>query len=181
MRSVLPVWRRVKFLCQRLICQRVLALQSHSEWGLFHLANAYAEHGLPEQAIPLWQQVCARGMPRPAALRNLGTTLIRLGRPAEAVVPLELLAGGADASADTHALLGLAYQRAQSPLKAITAYEKALALKPDHQALCLTLGLLLEHVHQDDRALDCYRQITDPSLRSRAVERIAVLASRWRS
>ena len=166
--------KRVKYIVQMLLLQSLYKVTPRSEWVMFHLGNAYAEHGKPASAIPLWTAVCARAEPRPAALRNLGTTLLQLNRPQEAIAPLQRLTTVVE-EADLYALLGTAYRRAKRIKEAITAYEKSLTLHPDNDAIRFTLAVLLEQSKQPERALSHYQQVRDPSLLPRVNGRLRKL------
>lgn len=170
--------RRLKYPFQRLIFGGTLMLRPQTEWALFHLGNAHAASRRPQEAIALWQRAADRPQPRPAALRNLASTLMQQGSAAEAIVPLRRLVDGGHATGETYALLGLAYQRAQQLDEAIRAYARALAANPDNDAVRLSLGVLYERTRQPQRALDSYQAINDPALRARAEERSAGLNKR---
>jgi tetratricopeptide (TPR) repeat protein len=170
--------RQVRYFSRIVFIRGLLILSPNSEWALFHLANAYAGHGAPERAVPLWQKVAASGEPRPAAFRNLAVALINLERPLEALAPLHRLAERDNDPADTYALIGLAYQRAQHYDSALISYERSLALHPRNDALRLTIGLLLERHKKPILALNHYRVISDPNFAMRAAQRIAAIESR---
>ena len=168
----------MKFLGQRLVLHGALRLAPRAEWASFHLGNAYAEHGFPERAVVFWARACEHPAARPAALQNLGSTLLALDRAAEAVAPLTRLCALRPDASDLHALLGRACQKAKDAAGAVRAYERALELAPTKDDLRFTAGLLNAGLARDARALEHLRGLTDPTLRAKAAAKVAALTQK---
>jgi tetratricopeptide (TPR) repeat protein len=177
---IVYVGRRLKYAVQRLICQAVLRADYNSEWALFHLGNAYAEHGDLARAIPLWQRACAQAAPRAVALQNLATTLLQLDRSEEAIAVLQRLAALKPDLYLVHTLLGRAYQQVGQLHSAITAYDRAVALHPEDDRLRVVLGRLFERTHQYTQAIACYHQIKDAACRKQIAARLTIIEQRYK-
>lgn len=80
--------------------------------------------------------------------------LYEAGKYAEAIVPLEKLAGDAPESFDVHELLGLAYAAVSQDAKANTHLAKAVALKPDSLAARSNLAASYVRLGKTSQAIE---------------------------
>jgi len=107
---------------------------------LFFEGVARFESGRLDEARQAFEAALAHAPGRPSVLLNLGVTLLRLGRPRDALAPLGQAASADAGQPDAWAHLGLAHESLGRWSEAAAAFERAVALAPSLSNLWLALG-----------------------------------------
>jgi tetratricopeptide (TPR) repeat protein len=134
-----------------------------SRSDLYVLVATQAElQGQHEKVAVLCRTGLVKSVPTPVLYRSLATALISLGKPDEAVAPLQRAVEIAPNDDENHQLLGKAYSMLNQHEKAKTSYELAVKLQPRnvsaHYGLamaCAKLGL----EEQSQRSLEQCRKL----------------------
>ena len=137
--------------------ERLLPVAAPAPAGFFlDLAEAYRLAGRLREAIPRYEHAIRRDARLARAHGQLGETLLRLGRTAEAIAALE---SGLVSIRDPEILLplGVAYARLGRIDDSVRALSEAARLNPDHPGVWLNLAVSLEHRGDVPGAEDAYR------------------------
>jgi predicted CXXCH cytochrome family protein len=120
------------------------------------LADAWRRQGEPARALPHYETAVQRDPLLGRAQGQLGETLLRLGRPAEALAALER---GLTATRDPEILLplGVAYGQLGRLLDSVRTLTEVVRLDPDHPGAWLNLAVSLEHASAASAAETAYR------------------------
>jgi predicted TPR repeat methyltransferase len=129
---------------------------------------AHHEAGRYEAAEQAYRASLERLPGRPSTLTNLGATLLKLGRHAEAIPLLEEAVAREPANAQAHGHLAAALAEAGQPPAALDAVRRSLALEPAAGAAWLLRGTLERELGQAAAAAGSFRQAlahgADPEL-----------------
>jgi tetratricopeptide (TPR) repeat protein len=120
-------------------------------------ARTLDQAGLRPQAREAWRAIYKIVPDNLEAAARLGRLAWEDGDHAAAVNFLERAAAGA-APASVWFDLGLARQDLREYDKAVTAYRKAIEIKPDHAEAALNLGVVLQEMGDLDAAMHAYSQ-----------------------
>lgn len=117
--------------------EQILAQRPNDPDALHLLGMALHEQGRSEEAVEL-------GGGQPAAYRNLGTALIRIGEITEAGAALSRAVALDAEDLEAHFALGFIHARQQAMEKAIACYRRTLELAPNHVGALSNIATLLQ-------------------------------------
>ena len=126
-------------------------------------AAAYLRQGKPEKALPLLRRAIELDPDEPNVLLNLGGTYVLLGRHEEAVAVLTRATEVAPDEEMIWANLGAALLRLpaerqpEDELRAIAAFERALAINSRAPHAAYNLGLIFRDRGEWKEAARCFR------------------------
>lgn len=146
---------------------RTLELDPDADGACLHLGYAQASQGRVEPARETYAE-CVRQDPDDYAGHYfLGSTLLDLDRPQEAVSELEEALQLNSRSTNSSLLLGKAYAATGRERDALAAFLAVVDREPDHEAALFHLGTLHRKLGQSEEA----RKILDRFHRVKAFER----------
>lgn len=144
--------------------QNVIAVQDYQCPALNNLALAFEMLGDQQQAYTILQQGLAISDTYLPIINNLGNLLLTMGRVDEALLVFEKgLSLTAEASdlAEFWFNYANALAKLQPSLTAITAYNKALLLNPEHEKAKLNLANCLKLMGITQTAIALYQQVLE--------------------
>ncbi len=131
---------------------RTLELEPDAEGSCLHLGYAQASQGGVEPARKTYAE-CVRQDPDDYAGHYfLGSTLLDLDRPQEAISELEEALRLNPRSVNSRLLLGKAYAAAGRESEALAAFLAVVDREPDHEAALFHLGTLHRKIGQLEKA-----------------------------
>lgn len=147
---------------------------------LFQEGIAHFEAGRLEQAEAKFLASLALTPGRPSILSNLAATRLRLGRPADALAPLEQVLQQAPNDAQARLQLGIAMSALAQHAQALAHFRQCAQTAPQLAAAWLWQGHALRHLERHDEALPCYDQALalDPQMGPAWAARGAILSDR---
>lgn len=135
------------------------------DWdALFDIAVEQHQSGELESARDLYARILQANPGQINARYLLGTVLLQLGQCAESVAELEPILAHREDIPDLHNNLGIAYHALERWDDAITAFQRAIALKSNYQQAHFNLAMLLEEQGDLHGAEHYYRQATELDL-----------------
>jgi tetratricopeptide (TPR) repeat protein len=125
--------------------RKAISLSPRSAQLRVTLAIALAKMGDTKEAVDLLENAIQLNPELASAHENLGVLMLRMGRFSDAVMNLQRAVdrAGVKADADVFFQLGMAFAASGKPAEAVAAFQKALALKPEHEAARQNLDRLL--------------------------------------
>lgn len=138
----------------------VRALAIHPEYAEVHYNRGvvYQREQKPDLALVAYEHAIGSDPDHVSALVNRGILLSRAGRQEAAVETLERAAEIAPDRADIHYNLALALERVDGR-EGVTAYRKALGIRPGYEDAAVNLALVLRKSGQPQEALEVYRSV----------------------
>lgn len=146
-----------------------------------NLAAHHIEQGEHAQAADAAQAALRTAPDHPQAKRSLGMAQLSLQRWGDAAQNLDEAARAEPNDADLQVALGYAYERLGRREDALAAFERAIALKPDHPEALQNRAATLDRMGAaSPEAKAAFERVqADPRTASRAAQlRLAVLAAR---
>ncbi|MEO7128976.1 MAG: tetratricopeptide repeat protein [Rhodoferax sp.] len=129
---------------------------------------AHSEAGRLEQAERSFAAALSLAPGRPSLLTNLGATLVRRGRWADALALLEEATAVEPDNLQAWSYLGTAHAELGQARPALRAFERALEIDPRHAGLWNQRGSLLRELGRLDEAATCFERAlalgADPQL-----------------
>jgi predicted CXXCH cytochrome family protein len=123
-----------------------------------HLADAWANSGQMEKAVPVYEEAVRRKPDSLIALRKLGFGLRSSGQPGRAIETLKRALAVAPSDATTWHELGLAYVAQHSKDDAVAAFQKAADLDEDMAEPYNSLGAVWLESRDLARAEPAFRE-----------------------
>ncbi len=146
---------------------RTLELQPNAEGACLHLGYAQASQGRVEPARKTYAK-CVRQDPDDYAGHYfLGSTLLDLDRPQEAITELEEALRLNPRSVNSQFLMAKGYAAAGRERDALAAFRAVVDREPDHEAALFRLGTLYRKLGHSEEA----RKILDRFQKVKAFER----------
>ena len=133
-----------------------LAVTTNNNITQVNLANALEQAGRPAEALPHYQVLAAMSPGSTDAHFYYASSLLRNGRPEEAIAECRLalqLTDDPRLQARTHALLGRALAISGKNQKARAEYEEAIRLDPQQSVAYMRLGMLAESEGNNEEAI----------------------------
>lgn len=130
-------------------------LEKNPDSWLSHnnLAEALANDGQINEAIPHLEEALRLRPDFPEAENNLGHDLTLLGRPREGIPHLERALRLAPRSAQAHNNLGIAFMATDRATEGMAQFEEALRLQPSYAQAQFNLGLALAQAGRTTEAI----------------------------
>jgi tetratricopeptide (TPR) repeat protein len=145
-------WRSTETLTRH-----ALAVTHENNVAFDVLGAYYAEHGRPEEALPLLREAVRIAPTDPDAVSNLGGTLLRAGQLDESEKLLLRASRLVPGRAQTWSLLGGLYFTRGRYAEAMTVLDRAVALDPWHIGAWCNRALTLDTLGRYEEALDSLR------------------------
>jgi len=122
--------KRIRLACEDAIVlyDRAEALRPTFE-GAYGLGICHANLQNDEVAVARFEEALARNPAAAVAWAGLGTSLVKLRRIADGITKLQHAIALEPTMAETHYMLGMAYQAAGDPIRANAAFKKAEQLR----------------------------------------------------
>ena len=133
-----------------------LAVTTNNNIAQVNLTNALEQAGRPAEALPHYQLLAAMSPGSTDAHFYYASSLLRNGRPEEAIAECRLalqLTDDPRLQARTHALLGRALAISGKNQKARAEYEEAIRLDPQQSVTYMRLGMLAESEGNNEEAI----------------------------
>lgn len=169
-------------------CRQLLSIAPSDVEAKLLLGLALGAQGQLDEAMPLMDAVADARPGHAHPCRDLAELLVRLGRPADAVVQFRAWLAQVPADAGAHHALGLALADLGQLEAAISHLRRAIAIDPAPAAGWSNLGMLLKIERQFEEAITAHdaavlRAPQDPQIRvNRAVALLHArrLTEAWR-
>jgi tetratricopeptide (TPR) repeat protein len=139
----------------QLCCQRALALDPNHADTLHLMGLVSVRANQYDQALE-WISRAIRLEPKPDYLRNLGATLLKLGRREEALKAFDKAVQLKPLDADLWSNLGNILVEVERPPDAILSFQHALKLNPRHWDAANKVAQLLYRSDRLEEALACF-------------------------
>ena len=136
----------------------IMQVQTSAQVALTRADQLFSD-GETEAAIVQYRELIRDEPDYARAYGNLGFALRTVGRPVEAVAPLERAVELEPAAAETLNNLGLALTDADRLPEAVEVFQRALRLQPDYPEAHHNLGEALFQDGQPDTAIARYREL----------------------
>lgn len=126
----------------------------------WYAGEAAATIGRWSEAVKQYEQAAERGWDAFAVDMRIAAVQVEAGDVAAAEQLVQRHAAHGPDRAEWHYVRGLLAEQRDDRVAAGEAYEKALTLAPEHTQALFRAARLFDLLGDDDRALDCYDQLT---------------------
>lgn len=114
--------------------------------------------GRLQEATPVAQAMTERFPHHDFGWKALGAIYKQLGRPSEALLPMQKAAMLAPGDVEAHYNLGVTFQELGQPNEAETSYRQAIRIDPNYAQAHSNLGVILQQHDRLEEAESCYRR-----------------------
>lgn len=137
-------------------CSEILAQLPKEANALHLMALVCKKENQPEQAESFFQRAIEATPNNAEAINNYGNLLHQLGREEEALQTYKKAAAARTGYAEPYFNMALIHQATKTHADAVTALEKALAIKPDDPRFTNALGVSFKELDRLDDAVEAY-------------------------